>query len=265
MVWGLNGRGSKRSAKSFLFWVCGNLLPDKIERLVDSGVGMKKMPYSYQIASNQNSPKFQFADAFTITITNIDDGSVEVFNRIVSKVGKQVSFRNHLNEFICSRKPIAIAGNVQGIHLPFHLITGATFNLWVYSGPVPDDPTITAPTARQERIREAEEAVARTEERVREAQEALEMAIEMERVEEARIEEARAIIRPPAPTIPAHFLAEFMEMSLQLKRGHSCPCCFDVVTKETIYASPCGHILCKDCHKGVMGTSKLCPTCRQEL
>lgn len=229
------------------------------------------MPYSYQIASNQNSPTFNFADAFTISITS-DDGSVAVFNRIVSKVGKLVSFKNDLNEFICSRKPKTFVGNIQGILLPFHLPAGRTVALWLYSGPtVPTAPAPTVPTARQERIREAEEAVARTEERVREAQEALEMAIEMGRVEEARIQEealeriARRVVAEYRPAVPAHFLAEFMEMSLQLKRGHSCPCCFDVVTKETIYLSPCGHIMCKDCHSRVMSGTNLCPTCRQEL
>lgn len=225
------------------------------------------MPYSYRIASNQNSPKFNLYDTFTISITNTDDGSVAIFTRIVSKVGKQVSFKNHLNEFICSRKPKTFVGNIEGIQLPFHLSTGVTFGLWVYSGPTATEPT--AP-ARQERIREAEEAVARTEERVREAQESLARVMEMERVEEARIEAireatARRVVAEYRPTVPAHFLAEFMEMSLQLKRGHSCPCCLDNVTKETIYLSRCGHIMCKDCRSRVISRTNLCPTCRQEL
>jgi hypothetical protein len=193
-----------------------------------------------------------------------------------------VSFKNEFNVFICSRKPKTFVGNIQGILLPFHLPAGRTVALWVYSGPTALEPTaleptaleptapaptvpapIPEPTARQQHRQEIRQEF-------REAREAMER--EMDRIEEARRqEEARArIIRPPTPTVPAHFLAEFMEMSLQLKRGHSCPCCFDVVTKETIYLSPCGHIMCKDCHSRVMSTkvrgiSGHCPTCRQEL
>ena len=93
------------------------------------------MPYSYRIENAQNAPTFSLGDSFTITITNDEDGSVATFRRIVSKVGKQVSFKNELGEFIRSRKPKRILGNIEGIQLPFHLPLGITFSLWVYSGP----------------------------------------------------------------------------------------------------------------------------------
>jgi hypothetical protein len=151
-----------------------------------------------------------------------------------------------LGEFIRSRKPKRILGNIEGIQLPFHLPLGITFSLWVYSGPQQAEVAVPPPETS------GDSAFARR------------LAVEELRARQRATEELR-LARPPTPTIPAHFLAEFMEMSLQLKRGHSCPCCFDVVTKETIYVSPCGHILCQGCHKGVMGANKLCPTCRQEL
>jgi hypothetical protein len=75
-------------------------------------------------------------------------------------------------------------------------------------------------------------------------------------------------VPPPAPVqkaIPAHFIAEFMEMSLQLKREHNCPCCFEAVTKDTIHLTTCGHILCKSCFERVKQTNPVCPTCRQTV
>ena len=73
---------------------------------------------------------------------------------------------------------------------------------------------------------------------------------------------------PPPPTpvsIPDHFIAEFMEMSLQLKKEHKCPCCFENITKENVHIPLCCHILCKKCNLIVKETTSKCPICRNTI
>ena len=67
------------------------------------------------------------------------------------------------------------------------------------------------------------------------------------------------------PTLPPHITAEFMEMAEALNKEHTCPCCLDLVSKETIHITWCGHILCKDCYGKLPGDKKQCPTCRKDI
>jgi len=190
-----------------------------------------KMPYTTKIEGNQMSAIFRTGHSYTIRLTNDANGDYFIFGLVVRSVNKQVSFENERGAFICSRKAKKFVGNKEGVNIPLKTITGLTFNVWVYSAP-PNLTFVTTPAPTIHTIHTQTPAPT-----------------------------------PPAPvsTIPAHFIAEFMEMSLQLKREHNCPCCFDVVTKETINISKCGHIMCKGCKEIVMRTNPVCPTCRQDL
>ena len=188
------------------------------------------MPYTTKIEGNQMSAVFRTGHSYTIRITNDENGSYFLFGLVVRSVNKQVSFENERGAFICSRKAKKFVGNKEGVNIPLQTTTGLTFKVWVYSAP----PNLTFATTPARTIQTPAPTI-------------------------------QTLPLPPAPTIPAHFIAEFMEMSLQLKREHKCPCCFDIVTKDTIHLSKCGHIMCKDCQEIVIQTNPLCPTCRQEL
>jgi hypothetical protein len=70
-------------------------------------------------------------------------------------------------------------------------------------------------------------------------------------------------------TLPPHITQEFMEMAERLNAEYTCPCCFDLVSKETIHLTWCGHILCKGCYdklKERAGRNKPnCPHCRKSI
>ena len=64
--------------------------------------------------------------------------------------------------------------------------------------------------------------------------------------------------------LPTHLTNEFMEMAIQLNKEYTCPCCFDLVNKETAFITFCGHIMCKECHSKLLAPKK-CPHCRKSL
>jgi hypothetical protein len=71
-------------------------------------------------------------------------------------------------------------------------------------------------------------------------------------------------------TLPPHITQEFYEMAERLNKQFTCPCCFELVTKETIHLPWCGHILCKNCYEELKdniplasGRKPKCPMCRK--
>ena len=61
---------------------------------------------------------------------------------------------------------------------------------------------------------------------------------------------------------PKHTTMELFEMTEKLNKEYTCPICFDLTTKETIYITWCGHILCiKKRNK----TDTKCPICRKNI
>lgn len=73
-------------------------------------------------------------------------------------------------------------------------------------------------------------------------------------------------VRPE--TLPTHITNEMMEMAEKLNREFSCPCCFDLMNKETIHIAWCGHYVCRQCY-GMLSLNehnkKSCPTCRKNI
>ena len=71
------------------------------------------------------------------------------------------------------------------------------------------------------------------------------------------------------PTVlPPHITNELFEMSQQLNKEYTCPICFDLTTKETIYITFCGHIMCKECVEDMKKRYKdntKCPICRADI
>jgi hypothetical protein len=79
----------------------------------------------------------------------------------------------------------------------------------------------------------------------------------------ANIPRVNGTIQRPAE-LPAHITQEFLDMAIQLNKTYTCPCCYELVNKETIHITFCGHILCKECLAQIVSPKK-CPTCRKAL
>lgn len=48
---------------------------------------------------------------------------------------------------------------------------------------------------------------------------------------------------PPKETeLPPHITQEFYEMACELRRKFECPCCLEIVNKDNIKITTCGHI-----------------------
>jgi hypothetical protein len=65
-------------------------------------------------------------------------------------------------------------------------------------------------------------------------------------------------------TLPTHLTQEFIDMAVQLNKEYTCPCCMEIVNKDTIHITYCGHILCKQCFQQLV-SPKRCPHCRKSL
>lgn len=70
---------------------------------------------------------------------------------------------------------------------------------------------------------------------------------------------------PPQSSMPAHITNEFYEMACKLNKEYTCPICLDLVDKETIDMTICGHTFHKECLKQSKEIKKECPTCRKKL
>ena len=70
--------------------------------------------------------------------------------------------------------------------------------------------------------------------------------------------------------LPQHITQEFFDMASRLNKEYTCPCCFELVNKDTIHITWCGHILCKECYESLKDNAPLsngrkakCPMCRK--
>ena len=82
-------------------------------------------------------------------------------------------------------------------------------------------------------------------------------------VNNSGIQRINGRIERPAE-LPTHLTNEFMDMAEQLNKDFTCPCCLDLVNKNTAHITFCGHILCKECESKLPAPKK-CPNCRKSL
>jgi hypothetical protein len=94
---------------------------------------------------------------------------------------------------------------------------------------------------------------------------------------DARLEQAQLIIQMTSQfmprqangnierpqDIPVHISREFIEMAIALNKEFTCPCCYELVNKDTIKMPFCGHILCVGCYDKLQ--QKKCPSCRKAI
>lgn len=66
-------------------------------------------------------------------------------------------------------------------------------------------------------------------------------------------------------SMPTHITQEFYDMAVSLNKKYTCPICIDMVDKNTIDITYCGHIFHKDCLKESKKHKNECPTCRQKF
>jgi rubrerythrin len=66
-------------------------------------------------------------------------------------------------------------------------------------------------------------------------------------------------------SLPPHITDEFYEMSEALNKKYTCPICIDLVSKETIQITFCGHIFHKECIDEVKRVKPECPICRKRI
>lgn len=68
--------------------------------------------------------------------------------------------------------------------------------------------------------------------------------------------------------LPPHITEEYMDMAIKLNKEFTCPCCFDLMGKDTIHIAFCGHYICKECYEKLVKNDKgkkTCPTCRKVI
>jgi hypothetical protein len=84
-------------------------------------------------------------------------------------------------------------------------------------------------------------------------------------VNPANVGNARVVL-PPREELPTHITQELYEMAEKLKKKYDCPICLDMVTKETIKITFCGHIYCDTCLTALKATTNpVCGICRRKL
>ena len=76
------------------------------------------------------------------------------------------------------------------------------------------------------------------------------------------------VVKPPPPvakthtqSIPIHIFHCFIESAIA--KGEECPITMEKLTKETVGATPCGHLFDKDALQRCLKESGKCPACRQ--
>ena len=65
--------------------------------------------------------------------------------------------------------------------------------------------------------------------------------------------------------IPTHITQEYYDMATQLNKKYTCPICLELVSKETIDITYCGHIFHKECLENAKKVKCECPMCRKKL
>lgn len=65
--------------------------------------------------------------------------------------------------------------------------------------------------------------------------------------------------------MPVHIVQEYYDMATELNKKYTCPICLDMVSKETIQITYCGHIFHKECLNESKQVKAECPMCREKL
>jgi UDP-2,3-diacylglucosamine pyrophosphatase LpxH len=69
----------------------------------------------------------------------------------------------------------------------------------------------------------------------------------------------------PQNSLPKHITNEFYEMACKLNKEYTCPICLDLVDKDTIDITICGHTFHKECLIQSKEVKNECPTCRKKF
>jgi hypothetical protein len=70
----------------------------------------------------------------------------------------------------------------------------------------------------------------------------------------------------PKELLPSHITQEFYDMAVELKKTFSCPVCLELVNKDNIQITFCGHIYCNDCLTTLKNMPKSkCAVCRKSF
>lgn len=71
---------------------------------------------------------------------------------------------------------------------------------------------------------------------------------------------------PQQRELPPHITQEFYEMACELRRKYECPCCLEMVNKDTIKITNCGHIYDEACLNILKAQADpKCAVCRRKL
>jgi late competence protein required for DNA uptake (superfamily II DNA/RNA helicase) len=66
--------------------------------------------------------------------------------------------------------------------------------------------------------------------------------------------------------MPVHIVNELKEMADKLKKTWECPICMDIIEKEKLEITPCGHFYCKPCLDQLKSTADAkCAMCRRKF
>lgn len=77
-----------------------------------------------------------------------------------------------------------------------------------------------------------------------------------------RTDDGQLVVKSALPT---HITDEFYEMSTALNKKYTCPICLDLVNKDTIQITFCGHIFHKECIEEAKNVKPECPICRKRI
>ena len=65
--------------------------------------------------------------------------------------------------------------------------------------------------------------------------------------------------------IPTHIKDEYIKMLDELKKEIECPICMDIIQKNDLQLSNCGHKYCKTCFDKILTDSNKCAICKKKL
>ena len=66
-----------------------------------------------------------------------------------------------------------------------------------------------------------------------------------------------------AGLLPTHLVNEIAEMAEKLKKNIDCPICMEIIKKDQLVITCCGHKYCKTCYENPLLTK--CVLCRKKL
>jgi len=65
--------------------------------------------------------------------------------------------------------------------------------------------------------------------------------------------------------IPPHIKEEYMGMLEELKKSIECPICMEIINKEDLQLSNCGHKYCSKCYDKIIEINNKCAICKKKL